>query len=111
SSSNASISMNGFLITSICNISFEIVFTALLYLSIELSAKAVFVRSHSENSICGYPLFQRYYKPNISIEQEERYYYTKDKQDFYPLLEEAITSQETIYQWRRKYVRANKSNV
>lgn len=48
---------------------------------------------------------------DFSIEQEERYYYTKDKQDFYLLLEEAITSQETIYQWRRKYVRANKSNV
>lgn len=48
---------------------------------------------------------------DFSIEQEERYYYTKDKQNFYPLLEEAITSQETIYQWRRKYVRANKSNV
>ncbi|BAM48017.1 hypothetical protein AXY_18850 [Amphibacillus xylanus NBRC 15112] len=57
------------------------------------------------------PLSQRHYRPNISIKQEERYYYTKDKQDFYPLLEEAITSQETIYQWRRKYVRANKSNV
>lgn len=48
---------------------------------------------------------------DFSIEQEERYYYTEDKQDFYPLLKEAITSQETIYQWRRKYVRTNKSNV
>lgn len=48
---------------------------------------------------------------NFSTKQEERYYYREGKQDFYPLLKKAITSQETIYQWRRKYVRENKSNV
>lgn len=42
---------------------------------------------------------------------EERYYYSKEKHKFYDQLEEAITSSETLYQWRRKYVRKNKSNV
>ena len=42
---------------------------------------------------------------------EERYYYTPEKQKFYPLLEEAITETDTIYQWRRQYVRQNKSGL
>jgi len=42
---------------------------------------------------------------------DDIYYYTKKKQNFYQQLEDTITSQETIYQWRRKYVRENKSGV
>ena len=42
---------------------------------------------------------------------DETYFYTKDKNAFYPKLEENINSQETVYQWRRKYVRENQSGV
>jgi len=42
---------------------------------------------------------------------DDKYYYSADKQNFYDQLEEAITSQETVYQWRRQYVRENKSGV
>jgi len=42
--------------------------------------------------------------------QEERYYYPKDHQ-YYPELKKAMTSKDTVYQWRRVYVRENKSNV
>ncbi|MBC1597291.1 DNA cytosine methyltransferase [Listeria seeligeri] len=42
---------------------------------------------------------------------DERYYYTSGKQSFYDLLERDIVSQNTLYQWRRQYVRENKSNV
>lgn len=42
---------------------------------------------------------------------DDKYYYSADKQRFYDQLEETITSQDTIYQWRRKYVRENKSGV
>lgn len=48
---------------------------------------------------------------DFSGEQEERYYYSEDKQNFYDLLKENIKSQETTYQWRRQYVRENKSGV
>lgn len=41
----------------------------------------------------------------------DAYYYTKDSCGFYNLLEDSIKSNETIYQWRRKYVRENKSKV
>lgn len=43
---------------------------------------------------------------------DDIYYYSEEKNPtFYHKLEEAITSQETIYQWRRQYVRENKSGV
>lgn len=42
---------------------------------------------------------------------DEKYYYTKDNCYFYDQLVEHVTSKDTVYQWRRQYVRANKSNV
>lgn len=42
--------------------------------------------------------------------QDDIYYYNK-LHPYYKKLDESITSRETIYQWRRIYVRENKSNV
>jgi DNA (cytosine-5)-methyltransferase 1 len=42
--------------------------------------------------------------------QEEKYYYKKEHK-YYPELDEKMTSKDTVYQWRRVYVRENKSNV
>jgi DNA (cytosine-5)-methyltransferase 1 len=42
--------------------------------------------------------------------QADSLYYKKDHQ-YYPLLEKEMTSKDTIYQWRRVYVRENKSNL
>lgn len=42
--------------------------------------------------------------------QEEKYYYPKNHK-YYPELEKTMTSKDTVYQWRRVYVRENKSNV
>lgn len=42
--------------------------------------------------------------------QDEKYYYKEDC-TFYDKLIEGMTSKETVYQWRRIYVRENKSNV
>ncbi|RIY32701.1 DNA cytosine methyltransferase [Psittacicella hinzii] len=41
---------------------------------------------------------------------DDRYYYTPEKTKFYPQLKEAIVNRDTVYQWRRVYVRENKSN-
>lgn len=41
---------------------------------------------------------------------EDKYFYT-EKMSHYDELKGAITSYDTIYQWRRVYVRENKSNV
>ena len=42
--------------------------------------------------------------------QDDKYYYKKEHQ-YYPKLKEVMKSKDTIYQWRRVYVRENKSNV
>jgi len=44
---------------------------------------------------------------------EEKYYYTKGKYkgDIYEQLEKSMDDENSIYQWRRKYVRKNKSGV
>lgn len=42
--------------------------------------------------------------------QADNLYYKKDHK-YYPELEKIMTSKDTIYQWRRVYVRENKSNV
>lgn len=43
-------------------------------------------------------------------QQPEKYYY-KETHRYYPILKEAMTSWDTVYQWRRVYVRENQSNV
>lgn len=42
---------------------------------------------------------------------DEKYYYRKEKNIFFEELEKEITKRNTLYQWRRKYVRENKSNL
>ena len=42
---------------------------------------------------------------------EEYYYYTQEKNAFFDSLEKNIKSNETVYQWRRKYVRENQNGV
>ena len=42
--------------------------------------------------------------------QEDKYYYSKDHK-YYPELIKNMTNRDTMYQWRRVYVRENKSNV
>ena len=41
----------------------------------------------------------------------EKYFYTADKYDCFKELQKTVTSFETAYQWRRVYVRENKSGV
>ncbi|MGP1569306.1 MAG: DNA cytosine methyltransferase [Eubacteriales bacterium] len=42
---------------------------------------------------------------------DDRYYYTKDNCVFYDILKNEVNNYETLYQWRRTYVRENKSNL
>ncbi|WP_291736589.1 DNA cytosine methyltransferase [Clostridium sp.] len=44
-------------------------------------------------------------------EQDKKYYYTAETCKFYDKLLDGINKENTIYQWRRQYVRENKSNV
>lgn len=42
---------------------------------------------------------------------DKKYYYTRQSCGFYNELARNMTRQDTVYQWRRVYVRENKSNV
>lgn len=46
---------------------------------------------------------------NPSEKKPDKYYYEKSK--YYPMLKEAMTNKDTVYQLRRIYVRENKNNV
>lgn len=47
----------------------------------------------------------------ISSEKQNDIYYYKKDHKYYPELERTVTSQNSVYQWRRVYVRENKSSV
>lgn len=48
---------------------------------------------------------------NFDEKVDDCYYYTKDTCGFYDKLTETMNNSETVYQWRRVYVRENKSNL
>lgn len=48
---------------------------------------------------------------DFESQKNEKYYYTEAKCKFYDKLVEGMKRNNTIYQWRRVYVRENKSNV
>ena len=50
---------------------------------------------------------------DFHTQMDERYYYTegKYKGDIYEQLKATMTTQDTVYQWRRHYVRTNMSGV
>lgn len=45
----------------------------------------------------------------LDDEADEKFYYNKSK--YYTQLKEEMKNQDTVYQWRRKYVRENKSKL
>ena len=48
---------------------------------------------------------------DFGAKPDEAYYYREGKQNFYADLKANVTSQDTVYQWRRQYVRENKNGV
>lgn len=48
---------------------------------------------------------------DFNEDKETIYHYEEGRQRFYPELKATMTSQDTIYQWRRQYVRENKNGV
>lgn len=48
---------------------------------------------------------------DYNVKQDDKYYYTADSCSFYEELKEKVTNPDTTYQWRRIYVRENKSNL
>jgi len=47
---------------------------------------------------------------NVHVKVQDQFYYSPDHQ-YYQELDKNMTNADTVYQWRRVYVRENKSNV
>ncbi|MBR4301200.1 MAG: DNA cytosine methyltransferase [Bacteroidales bacterium] len=47
----------------------------------------------------------------INLEETDKKLFYSEEHMYYPMLKEAMVNPNTIYQWRRKYVRENQSNV
>lgn len=47
----------------------------------------------------------------LKTKQDDCFYYTPNKSKFYNELDKAIQNPNTLYQWRRHYVRENRSNL
>jgi DNA (cytosine-5)-methyltransferase 1 len=47
----------------------------------------------------------------ILPEKQDDIFYYKEDHKYYPVLSKSLKSRDTLYQWRRVYVRENKSNV
>ena len=48
---------------------------------------------------------------DFNLKVDDKFYYTKKNFKHYEMLLQNLTKKNVIYQWRRKYVRENKSNV
>ncbi|NCC87926.1 MAG: DNA cytosine methyltransferase [Clostridia bacterium] len=48
---------------------------------------------------------------DFETKQDDRFYYKPSNCGFYDLLKENVVRSDTLYQWRRIYVRENKSNL
>ena len=48
---------------------------------------------------------------DFDVKQDDKYYYTEKSCGFYDELVKEMRNTDTVYQWRRVYVRENKSNV
>lgn len=48
---------------------------------------------------------------DFNTKVNDKYYYTKENFKYYDILEKELTNPNTFYQWRRVYLRENKSNL
>ena len=100
-------------------ITFAKVLNSATYANVPQNRERIFIVAFDPNQVKNYLKFE-FPKP-IKLtktihdfldkgKQDDVFYYKKEHQ-YYPELEKTITSKDTIYQWRRVYVRENKSNL
>ena len=98
---------------------FHKVLNTMTHANVPQNRERIFVVAFDPNQVPNYANFQ--FPEEIKLtktihdildkeKQENKYYYPKTHQ-YYPELVKTMTSKDTVYQWRRVYVRENKSNV
>lgn len=95
------------------------VLNTMTHANVPQNRERIFVVAFDPNQVPNYGNFQ--FPEEIKLtktihdildknKQEDKYYYSETHQ-YYPELIKTMTSKDTVYQWRRVYVRENKSNV
>lgn len=98
---------------------FHKVLNTMTHANVPQNRERIFVVAFDPNQVPNYTNFE--FPEEIKLtktihdildkgKQEEKYYYL-DTHQYYPELVKTMTSKDTVYQWRRVYVRENKSNV
>lgn len=104
------------------NIGYKVYFkvmNSLDYANIPQNRERLFIVGFDPNQVTNYCNFK--FPDKVSLTKtihdcidntilDEQYFYRKS-QKYYPLLIESMKSKDTVYQWRRQYVRQNQSNV
>ncbi|MFV0392370.1 MAG: DNA cytosine methyltransferase [Paludibacteraceae bacterium] len=95
------------------------VLNSMTYANIPQNRERIFIVAFDPKQVKNYkkftfpnevPLTKKIHDILEQGKQDDKYYYRKDHQ-YYPELEKTMNSKNTVYQWRRVYVRENKSNV
>lgn len=98
---------------------FTKVLNSMTHANIPQNRERIFIVGFDPNQVKNYHQFK--FPEEIKLEktihdfidskkQNDKYYYPKSH-PYYPELEKTMTNKDTIYQWRRVYVRENKNNV
>ena len=98
---------------------YDMVLNAMEYANIPQNRERIFIVGFDPNRVPNHASFRFPAKVQLTntihscIEQdtvEDKFYYT-EKSIYYTRLMAGVRSSDTIYQWRRQYVRENKNNV
>jgi DNA (cytosine-5)-methyltransferase 1 len=98
---------------------FHKVLNSMTHANVPQNRERIFIVAFDPNQVENYKNFKfpeeiKLTKTILDIlehgKQDEKYYYPVTHK-YYPELAKTITKKETVYQWRRVYVRENKSNV
>ena len=98
---------------------FTKILNSMTYANIPQNRERIFIVAFDPNQVENYANFK--FPSEIKLtktihdilekgKQSDNLYYQKNHQ-YYPELEKAMVSKDTVYQWRRVYARENKSNV
>lgn len=98
---------------------FHKVLNSMTHANVPQNRERIFIVAFDPKQVKGYKKFKFPSKVKLTKtihdileqdKQDDKYYYPETHQ-YYPELVKTITKKDTVYQWRRVYVRENKSNV
>lgn len=95
------------------------VLNSMTHANIPQNRERIFIVAFDPNQVKNYEKFE--FPKEIELNQtihdvletgkRDDYFYYKKDHKYYPTLKKEMKSKDTVYQWRRVYVRENKSNV